>query len=139
MKTQMKKLKLPLLYALSFIASVTPVIIYFLINHERYIATRGESVRLLLGGGILVAVLVIKSLGYLKIKSTLAFFALAFLLSFLLESIISDLLIFSLLALIGELLALVVRFFIKREKDKSGTQKTAEILKETLFDLSGRV
>ena len=139
MKTQMKKFKLPLLYALSFIASVTPVIIYFLINHERYIATRGESVRLLLGGGILVAVLVIKSLGYLKIKSTLAFFALAFLLSFLLESIISDLLIFSLLALIGELLALVVRFFIKREKDKSGTQKTAEILKETLFDLSGRV
>ena len=87
----------------------------------------------------MVAVLVIKSLGYLKIKSTLAFFALAFLLSFLLESIISDLLIFSLLALIGELLALVVRFFIKREKDKSGTQKTAEILKETLFDLSGRV
>ena len=139
MKTQMKKFKLPLLYALSFIASVTPVLIYFLINHERYIATREEGVRLLIGGVILVAVLVIKSLGYLKIKSTLAFFALAFLLSFLLESIISDLLIFSLLALIGELLALVVRFFIKREKDKSGTQKTAEILKETLFDLSGRV
>ena len=135
----MKKLKLPLLYARSFILSVAPALFYFLINHERYIATRGESVRLLLGGVILVAVLVIKALGYLKIKSTLAFFAIVFLLSFLLESIIADLLIFSLLALVGELLAVTVRFFIKREKDKNGTQKTAQILKETLFDLSGRV
>ena len=136
---RIKKIKLPLLYALSFILSVAPALVYFLINHERYIETRGESVRLLLGGVILVAVLVIKALGYLKIKSTLAFFAIVFLLSFLLESIIADLLIFSLLALVGELLAVAVRFFIKREKDKNGTQKTAQILKETLFDLSGRV
>lgn len=135
----MKRIKLPLLYVLSFISSVAPALIYFGINHERYIATRGESVRLLFGGVLLVAILVIKALGYLKIKSTLVFFGLAFLLSFLLESIISDLLIFSLMALIGELLATVVRFFIKREKDKTGAQKTAEILKETVFDLSGRV
>ncbi|MBQ4108748.1 MAG: hypothetical protein IJC80_05025, partial [Clostridia bacterium] len=84
----MKKIKLPLLYALSFILSVAPALIYFGINHERYIATRGESVRLLFGGVLLVAIMVIKSLGYLKIKSTLVFFGLAFLLSFLLESII---------------------------------------------------
>ncbi len=135
----MKKIKLPLLYVLSFICSVAPVIIYFAINHERYIATKGAGVRLLFGGVLLVAVLVIKSLGYLKIKSTLIFFALAFLFSFLLESIIADLLIFSLLALIGELLATVVRFFIKRESELNGAQKTAEILKETVFDLSGRV
>lgn len=135
----MKRVKLPLLYFLSFFCSVFPVLVYFLINHERYIATRGAGVRLLFGGVLLVVILVIKSLGYLKIKSTLVFFALAFLFSFLLESIISDLLIFSLLALIGEVLATAVRFFIKREKDKSGAQKTAEIIKETVFDLSGRV
>lgn len=135
----MKKIKLPLLYILSFVLSVAPALVYFFINHERYIATRGAGVRLLLGGVILVAVLVIKSLGYLKIKSTLIFFGLAFLLSFLLESIISDLLIFSLLGLIGELLASVVRFFIKREREKNGAKKTAEIIKETVFDLSGRV
>ena len=136
---KMKRFKLPLLYILSFVCSVFPVLIYFAINHERYIATRGAGVRLLFGGVLLIAILVIKSLGYLKIKSTLLFFGLAFLLSFLLESIIADILIFSLLALVGELLATVVRFFIKLEKDKSGAQKTAEILKETVLDLSGRV
>ena len=135
----MKKIKIPLLYILSFICSVCPALVYFLLNHERYVATRAAGVRLAFGGALLIAVLVIKSLGYLKIKSTLFFFALAFLFSFLLESVISDLLIFSLLALIGELLATVVRFFIKREKDKSGAQRTAEIIKETVFDLSGRV
>ena len=135
----MKKIKLPLLYILSFICSICPAIVYFLVNHERYIGTRSAGVRLAFGGVLLIAILVIKSLGYLKIKSTLVFFFLAFLLSFLLESIISDLLIFSLLALIGELLATVVRFFIKREKDKNGAQRTADIIKETVFDLSGRV
>ena len=135
----MKKFKLPFLYILSFVCSVAPALVYFAVNHERYIATRGAGVRLLFGGVILVSILVIKSLGYLKIKSTLVFFGLAFLLSFLLESIINDLLIFSLLALVGELLATVVRFFIKREKDKSGTQKTVEIIKETILGISGRV
>lgn len=135
----MKKIKLPLLYALSFILSFSPALIYFAINHERYVGTRAAGVRLAFGGVLVIAVLVIKSLGYLKIKSTLLFFALAFLFSFLLESIIADLLIFSLLALIGELLATVVRFFIKREKDKNGAQRTAEIIKEAVFDLSGRV
>lgn len=135
----MKKIKLPLLYVLSFACSVAPALIYFAVNHERYIGTKGASVRLAFGGVLLIAVLVIKALGYLKIKSTLIFFSLAFLFSFLLESIISDLLIFSFLALVGELVATAVRFFIKREKDKSGAQRTAEIIKETVFDLSGRV
>lgn len=135
----MKKIKIPLLYALSFICSICPVLIFFLINHRDYIATTPEKIKLLFGGALVVAILIIKSLGYLKIKSSLVFFGGAFLLSYLLESIIHDLLIFSFLALVGEVLAMVVRIFINREKKKRQEERNGQIVKDAIKEVSGRV
>ena len=135
----MKRIIIPLLYALSFACSICPVLTFFLINHKDYISTTPEKIKLLFGGALVVAILIIKSLGYLKIKSLLAFFGGAFLLSYLLESIIHDLLIFSFLALVGELLAMVVRIFISREKKKREAQRDTQIVKDAIKEVSGRV
>lgn len=135
----MKRVIVPLLYALSFTCSIAPVLTFFLINHRDYIATTPEKIKLLFGGALVVAILIIKSLGFLKIKSSLAFYGGAFLLSYLLESIIHDLLIFSFLALVGEVLAMVVRIFINREKKKRQEQKSGQIVKEAIKEVSGRV
>ena len=135
----MKKVKIPLLYALSFICSIGPILTFFLINHKEYISTTPEKIKLLFGGALVVAILIIKSLGFLKIKSSLVFFGGAFLLSYLLESIIHDLLIFSFLALVGEVLAMVVRIFINREKKKRQEERNGQIVKEAIKAVSGRV
>ena len=87
----MKKMKIPLLYALSFLCSVLPVLIYFLINHESYISTTPEKVKLLFGGVLAVAILITKTIGVLKINSGITLFALVFAFAYLLEGIINDL------------------------------------------------
>ena len=135
----MKKVKIPLLYALSFICSISPILTFFLINHREYISTTPEKIKLLFGGALVVSILIIKSLGFLKIKSSLVFFGGAFLLSYLLESIIHDLLIFSFLALVGEVLAMVVKIFINRERKKIEQEKSGQIVKEAIKEVSGRV
>ena len=134
----MKKVKIPLLYALSFICSISPILTFFLINHREYISTTPEKIKLLFGGALAVAILIIKSLGFLKIKSSLVFFGGAFLLSYLLESIIHDLLIFSFLALVGEVLSMVVKIFINRERKKIEQEKSGQIVKEAIKEVSGR-
>lgn len=135
----MKKVKIPLLYALSFICSISPILTFFLINHREYISTTPEKIKLLFGGALVVAILIIKALGFLKIKSSLVFFGGAFLLSYLLESIIHDLLIFSFLALVGEVLSMVVKIFINRERKKMEQEKSGQIVKEAIKEVSGRV
>ena len=135
----MKRVTIPLLYALSFACSIAPVLTFFLINHKDYISTTPEKIKLLFGGVLVVAILIIKSLGFLKIKSSLVFFGGAFLLSYLLESIIHDLLIFSFLALAGELLNMVVIIFINREKKKKQEMESGQIVKDAIKEVSGRI
>ena len=45
----MKRMKLPLLYILSVLLSVLPVLIYFIVNHDRYIRSVPEGIKLLFG------------------------------------------------------------------------------------------
>ena len=122
----MKKMKIPLLYVLSFLCSVMPVLIYFVLNHESYISTTPERIKLLFGG-------------IFKINSGIMLFSLVFVFSYLLEGIISDLLIFSFLALVGEVLAFIVRQVIKAEKTKSDEEKTEKMIENAVNKTSGRV
>ena len=135
----MKKIKLPLLYTASFLCSILPVLVYFLINFDTYVKTTPERFKLLFGAVLVIAILVVKSVGALKIKSGIVFFGITFILAYLLESIVTDILIFSFLALVGEILSVVVRVFIKREKDKIATQKGEELIERALNKSSGRV
>jgi hypothetical protein len=135
----MKKMKIPLLYVLSFLCSVMPVLIYFVLNHESYISTTPERIKLLFGGILAVSIVITKMLGVFKINSGIMLFSLVFVFSYLLEGIISDLLIFSFLALVGEVLAFVVRQVIKAEKTKSDEEKTEKMIENAVNKTSGRV
>lgn len=135
----MKKMKIPLLYALSFLCSIMPVLIYFLINHESYISTTPEKIKLLFGGALAVAIIITKTLGVLKINSGIMLFSLVFVFSYLLEGIISDLLIFSFLALVGEVLSFIVKQIIKAEKSKNAKEQTEKMIENAVVKTSGRV
>jgi hypothetical protein len=78
-------------------------------------------------------------LGVFKINSGIMLFSLVFVFSYLLEGIISDLLIFSFLALVGEVLAFIVRQIIKAEKTKSDEEKTEKMIENAVNKTSGRV
>ena len=135
----MKKMKIPLLYVLSFLCSVMPVLIYFVLNHESYISTTPERIKLLFGGILAISIVITKMLGVFKINSGIMLFSLVFVFSYLLEGIISDLLIFSFLALVGEVLAFIVRQVIKAEKTKSDEEKTEKMIENAVNKTSGRV
>ncbi|MBE6663834.1 MAG: hypothetical protein E7602_04965 [Ruminococcaceae bacterium] len=135
----MKKIKLPFLYCASLCASVLPVLIYFLVNYDKYISTAPQKFKLLFGGLLAVGILIAKTIGAFKINSGIVFFGFAFVFSYLLESIVSDLLVFSFLALVGEILAMIVRAFIKREKAKQTEQRQEEAIERAILKSSGRV
>ena len=57
----------------------------------------------------------------------------------LLESIIIDLLIFSLLALIGEIISFVIKLIIRVQKEKDAILKNEEAVERAISKTSGRV
>ena len=81
----------------------------------------------------------VKTLGYLKIKSALIFFGAVFILSYLLNSIIADIMVFSLLAFVGEAAASLIKVIIAREKKSDEDKKKESIIKNALDSFSGRV
>lgn len=136
----MKKLKIPLLYLLSFALSIFPVAIYFFLNRERYFVTLPERVKLTTGLVCLGVIVLLKVMGKLKTPSRAVLFGLVFILCYLMESVLNDLLVFSFLALVGEIMDMICQVFVKRAKEEKATEKmaqatTAEITKI----LNGRV
>ena len=70
----MKKFKIPILYLLSFFASVAPVAIYFLVNKERYFVTVPDKVRLSAGLICLCVIVFLKVMGKLRMPSRAVLF-----------------------------------------------------------------
>lgn len=122
----MNRLKIGLLYVASLVLSCLPVLIYFFVNLDRYVKTTPQAVRLSVGAIILLIILALKTVGKLKMPSRIITFSVVLLLSYLLESILSDLIIFSLLALIGEALDLILQFLIKKQREKIKLEKIRE-------------
>ena len=136
----MKRLKIPLIYISSFLASTLPVLIYFFINMDKYVKTIPDRVKLSFGGIIVLGIVVLKVLGKLKAPSRLIGFGIVFILCYLLEALIQDLMVFSFLAFIGELLDLCFQVYLKKHKkdkeNEKAAQKTAEAIEKVL---NGRV
>ena len=122
----MKKIKIPLLYLLSLFFSVGPVLIYFFANLDRYVQTAPQGVKVSCGFALLFVIAFLKVIGKLKIPSRIYVFAIVFLLSYLLKDVLKDLIVFSMLALIGELLDSICQIFIKRAKENALIDKTAQ-------------
>ena len=136
----MKRFKMPILYALSFALSVLPVAIYFFANADRYFVTVSDRVRLSVGLVALCVIVLLKVMGQLRVPSRAVLFAFVMVMCYLLERVLDDLIIFSFLALIGEVLDMICQHFIRREKEKKLVEKTAErTANEIERVLNGRV
>ena len=140
------RFKIVMLYILSFACSVTPALAFFLINHDKYIKTVPDKVKITVGLVAIAVILIIKLAGKLKINSKIVVFGIFFLLCYLLESMLNDLIVFSFLALIGEILDLIVMAIIKKSKRdlfikesaEANAKANADELDKALKRLSGR-
>ncbi len=136
----MKRFKIPILYLLSFVLSIAPVAIYFFANKERYFVTVPDKVRLSAGLVCLCVIVLLKVMGKLKMPSRAVLFGFACVLCYLLERVLNDLLVFSFLALVGEIFDMCCQVVIKREREKKFAQKTAQATTAEITKiLNGRV
>ena len=137
---RVKGLKIPLLYLLSFLVSVFPVAIYFFVNADRYFVTVPDKVKITTGLICLCVIVFLKVMGKLKMPSRAVLFGLVTVMCYLLERVLNDLIVFSFLALVGEVLDMICQYYIKREKEKRIAEKTAQITsREIEKALNGRV
>lgn len=127
------------LFICSFISSVAPIVVYFAINSDKYIKTPEDTFKLCLGGLICLGIIMLKVIGKLKLPSSTVAFGFLFLLSYLLKSITDDLLIFSFLALVGDLADKI--FFgipISRLKKSIEYERSAEVTADKVDKLMER-
>lgn len=136
----MKKSKIPLLYCLSFVLSVLPVSIYFFVNSDRYIKTIPDRIKITAGLVILSVIVILKVIGKLKMPSRTVLFGFVFIMCFLLGRVLNDLIVFSFLALVGEILDSICQIYIRRERERILTEKAANATADKLKKiLNGRV
>ena len=136
----MKRFKIPLLYLLSFVLSVLPVAIYFFANADRYIQTVPDRIRISAGIVFLSVTVFLKAVGKLKMPSRAALFGIVTVMCYLLESVLEDLIVFSFLAFVGEVLDVACQSYIRREREKARVERTAQKTAEQIErTLNGRV
>ncbi len=126
-KTPNLKVRLVILYIWSFIASIAPLLVCFIINWNKYTKSPGDTVKLCAGGIILVLFLFLKVVGKIKMPRRIVLFGVVFILVYLLQAILNDLLILSGMALMGEFLdCLLFQRAIKVTKENILVGKTAD-------------
>ena len=105
------KVKLAFLCATSYVVSILPLVIAFLLNIDRYTESVEATVKLTVGGIIVLVLLLVRTLGNTMpsgIGATLA----AFICAYLLQAILTDLVLLLGMFLFGELLDVI---FFKRK------------------------
>ena len=137
---QMKRFKIPLLYLLSFVLSIAPVGIYFFINADRYFVTLPDKVKITVGLACLVFIVFLKVMGKLRMPSRTVLFGFVMIMCYLMERVLDDLLVFSFLALVGEVLDLICQHFIRKAREERLLEKSAKRTAEEIERvLNGRV
>lgn len=112
---------------LSFFLSITPILLIVAFNWNEYTVTVVETLKLSVGIIIAIIFMLMKCIGRLKLPEKRVFtYFVVFIMVFLLESILNDLLLFSGGALIGELLAMPVEWKIKSMQITLHIDKTAD-------------
>ena len=120
-KSNVIKLKL-----LSFLLSILPIVLIVAFNWSDYTVTVIETVKLSIGGIIALVFLLLKCIGRLKLPEKRVFtYFIVFIMVFLLEAILNDLLVFSAGALIGEFMAIPIEWKIKAMEKTINIDKTA--------------
>lgn len=120
------KLRLVLLQIGSFLCSVAPLAICLILKWDKYTTTPDKTVKLCLGGILVVVFIALKALDKLKISSAIVVYGAVFALAYLLESLLTDLMLLSGMALLGELLDVIFfKHAIKTCKENILIGKTA--------------
>ncbi len=98
------KIKLIILYIASFIISVAPLLICFILNLDKYVKAPGDSVKLCIGGLLVLWFVFLKVVGKLNMPRRIVSFGIVFVMAYLLQAILNDLVFLSGMALVGEIL-----------------------------------
>lgn len=143
-KSSKLRARLMFLYIGSFVACIFPLIACFAANWSKYTEAPGESIRLCIGGSIAAFLLLLKVVGRLRMPRRVVAYGVVFVLAYLLQAILDDLVLLSGMALVGELLDLVCfQRAIRRTKEKLIIGKTAEVtatqVEEVIKKYIGRV
>ena len=134
-----KKHLLPILCLCSFLCSIAPITVYFILNHHKYIGTYQEVVKLSIGGAVCLVLMILKICGKLKLSSSTVVFGFVFGLSYLLKSITDDILIFSFLILLGDVLdKMIFAIPIKKIKERVFIDKNANATCEKMEEILSR-
>lgn len=119
--------KLVMLYILSFIVSIAPLVIVVAINWSHYVSTPSRTVSLSIGGAMAVLLMLLKTLGKMPQNvNRVVKYGVLFGIVWLLEPIIQDLKILTFAAFIGELVdSLFFVWQIRRLKETILINRTA--------------
>ena len=121
------RLRLAILYVCSFIVSIAPLLVCFIANWDKYTETPQDTIKLCLGGLLLMLFVFLKVVGKLQMPRRIVLFSVVFCMVYLLQTILDDLLLISFLALLGEILdAIGFQWVIKKTKQDMIVSKTAD-------------
>ena len=136
MKTPKYKLRLALLYIGSFIVSIAPLLVCLIINWNDYTKMPQDTVKLCLGGLIALLFTFLKVIGKLHMPRRIVLFSIVFVMVYLLQTILQDLLLLSGMALLGELIdSIVFQRAIKLTKENMLVSKTANTTAEQVVQV----
>ncbi len=120
--------RLVFLYIGSFLISILPLLVCLLINWNKYVSTPSSAVKLSLGAIILLTIVFIKVIGKLKMPPRVVSFGVVFIMAYLLQAILNDLILLSGMALVGEFIDYVAfQRAIKVTKENILIGKTADV------------
>lgn len=126
MNVKKMKSRLILLQIGSFIVSIAPLVIVLIINWGKYTKTPGETVKLCIGGIMVAFFIFLKVIGKLKMPRRIVLFGVVFIMAYLLQAIMNDMILLSGMALLGEFIDMVCfQGFIKKLKENILVGKTA--------------
>lgn len=126
------KTRLTVLKASRFVTSITPVMIAFVVNWAQYVNTMYNGIKLSAGAVIAISVLAIQTFGKIQIKNRVVVLAIIFLLAYLLDVILQDLLLLSGLALFGEVASLGFVPFINKIEQQIENENTENVIAKAI-------
>lgn len=121
-------LRLAVLYVASFLTSVLPLIICFVVNADKYIKTPSDAIRLCTGGAIAGILMLFATIGKLPVPRRITGLGVALIIAYLMQNILSDLILLLAMALLGELINCI--FFsraIRLTRENILIGKTADV------------
>lgn len=130
------KFKLALLYVCSFLASTLPLLIVIASKWSTYAQTPADTVKISIGGLLGLFFIFLKAVGKLKLPSRIIVFAVIFVMAYLLQNLLADIILLSGMALLGEVIDyFIFQRMIRITKENLTVQKTADATSAQVEDI----